>query len=458
MAGRRVAVTGVGVVSSLGGDLETFWRHCLQGHTVVEPIPERWEAYASLRSRVWSPLGDWRGSTPLLTRIERRRLDPTAQMTLQAAGEALERAGVELSRVDAKRNTYRMESFPAESSAVFMGTGVGGLHSTLSTAACHMLTPARNRLRQLQAERAEDDPDLARRFETVLEDLPAPRIFNPFAVTMSMPNAVAATLAIKLGLRGPAVTLAGACASGTVAVGTACRAIREGECDRALAGGAEFLSDDYGSCFRGFDAVGALASGELPAEEINRPFDEARSGFLFAEGGAAVLLLEELQGARERGAPVLAEVRGYGETCDAHDVMAMEPSGRQVRRAVEDCLDDAGLAAADVGYVNAHGTGTERNDPLECRVIEEVFGRRTAVSSTKSLLGHTLGASGALEAAVTVLALRDGIAPPSRCLERPIADLSFVRRAESLPLRHCVSQSFAFGGHNAVIAFGRPDA
>ena len=456
MTRRRVAVTGLGVVSSLGCGLDLFWRRCLEGATVVKPIPERWRRYWEPKSRVWSPLGDWRRSTPLLTRIERRRMDPAAQIAVQAAAEALGGAEIELEPMDDKRNTYRIPTFSPERTAVFMGTGIGGLHSTLSTAACHMLTPARQRLRELGARRAEEDPELVRELERVLEGLPAPQVFNPFAVTMSMPNAVAANLAVKLGFRGPARTLAGACASGTIAVGKAFRAIRDGECDAALTGGTEFLSDDYGSCFRGFDAVGALADGDLPPEAVNRPFDEDRSGFLFAEGGAAVLILEELRGARERGAPVLAEVTGYGETCDGHDLMAMEPSGAQVRRAVEACLADAGLAAADVGYVNAHGTGTESNDPLECGVIEEIFDPGVAVGSTKSLLGHTLGASGALEAVVTVSALREETVPPTRGLERPIADLRFVTRADSLSMDHALSQSFAFGGHNAVVAFGRP--
>jgi 3-oxoacyl-[acyl-carrier-protein] synthase II len=272
---------------------------------------------------------------------------------------------------------------------------------------------------------------------------------------MTMPNAPAGNLAIKLGLHGPSRTFTAACASATVALGQAFRAIRDGECDAVVGGGTEYLADPAGCCFRAFDALGALAHGELPPERINRPFDEKRTGFLFAEGGCAVLVLEELALARRRGATPLAELVGYGESCDAHDVVALDPAGEQIRRALGDCLEDAALDAADVGYVNAHGTGTPGNDPVEAEALAELFGSGAAVSSTKSLLGHTLGASGALEAVATVLSLRDGVVHPSRNLDSPIAPLRFVTRATPLPLRHALSQSFAFGGQNAVLAFRR---
>src|SRR6185503_2141690 len=250
----------------------------------------------------------------------------------------------------------------------------------------------------------------------------------------------------------PTPTFAGACAAGTIAVGRAYRAIRDGECDAALAGGSECLRDPWGAVFRSFDAVGALAHGDFAKEHINRPFDEKRSGFLFSEGGCAVLVLEELGAALARGAPRLAELRGFGEASDAHDLMAVEPSGAQVRRAIAACLADAGLDAEDVGYVNAHGTGTPGNDGVEAEAIAAVIGRHALVSSTKSMLGHTLGASGALEAVVTVLTLRDQVVHPSINLEQPVADLPFAVGATPTAMRHAISQSFAFGGHNAVLA------
>lgn len=448
-------VTGTGVVSTLGTSTAAFWASCLAGRTAVEPIPERWRSYSPLRSEVWSPLGEWSRQSPLLTPVERRRLDPTSQMALLAAEEAVTAAGLEPRLVDRKRNAYTLDGCPPEAMGVFMGTGVGGISSFLANVSHVILDRGMKRLDELSLALAASDPAKGQALESVLAGLSAPPVLNPFVVTMTMPNAVSVNLAIKLGLKGPCPTFGCACASGTVALGRAFRAIRDGECTMALAGGVEYLSDHYGCTFRGFDAAGALAQGELPPEEIHRPFDRRRSGFLFSEGGGAVLVLEELASARARKAPILAEVRGYGETCDAHGVMAMEPSGQQIERALGLCLSDAGLAPGDIDYVNAHGTGTEANDPLEARVLGQALGSEVAISSTKSLLGHTLGASGALEAVVTVLTLHHGIAHGCRNLEEPVADLRFLTEATAVEARHALSQSFAFGGQNAVLAFSK---
>ncbi len=441
-----MALTGAGVVSSLGTDVDGFWRHCLEGRTVVEEIPPAWALHSPLRSRVWSPLGAWERETPLMTRIERKQLDPASRIALLAAEEALRRAGLPLESADPRRNAYRIAGgvgFDGDRAGVFLGTGVGGLHSCLESSRFIVLDQPRRSLRELEM------PEAA---AAVLEGLAIPRAFNPFSVAMTMPNAAAAALSIKLGLTGPCRTFAGACAAGTVALGQAFRAVRQGECDLALAGGVEFLSDPFGCAFRGFDAVGALAAGPLPPDRINRPFDRERCGFLFSEGGGAVLVLEDLERARRRGADVLAEIVGYGETADAYHLMGMAPEGRQIRRALELCLADAGLAPADVGYVNAHGTGTPANDAVEARVLSELFPRETRVNSTKSLLGHTLGASGAIEALVAALTLHGGVAHPSRNLSDPEVPLAFVRQAEPVAVRYAISESFAFGGQNAVLA------
>jgi 3-oxoacyl-[acyl-carrier-protein] synthase II len=445
-----VAITGAGVISSLGTGLAGFWRRCLAGDTVVEEIPPAWVRHSPLRSRAWSPLGPWERETPLATRLERKQLDPVSRIALLAAEEAVGLAGLTLESADPRRNAYRIAGVDGDRAGVFLGTGVGGLHSCLESSRFILLDRPRRALQAIVDEQAT--PDARAPLDAVLEELAIPRVFNPFSVAMTMPNAPAAVLSIKLGLSGPCRTFTSACASGTVAVGQAFHAIRRGECDFALAAGVEYLGDPFGSSFRGFDAVGALAAGPLPPDRINRPFDRERCGFLFSEGGGAVLVLEDLAAARRRGAPVLAEVVGYGETADAHHLMSMAPEGRQIRRALHLCLADAGLAPEDVGYINAHGTGTPANDAVEAQVIAETFPRRPRVSSTKSLLGHTLGASGAIEAVVTALTLRDGLAHPSRNLTDPEADLAFVREAEPVAVRFAISQSFAFGGQNAAIA------
>ena len=230
--------------------------------------------------------------------------------------------------------------------------------------------------------------------------------------------------------------------------------MRGGELELALAGGAESLNDEHGHIFRGSDVAGTL----VRIAPIRRPptvrSDEKRPDF-FSRGGAALLVLEELEHALRRGAPILAELAGFAETFDAHSMMSMAPDGAQVERMIRACLADAGLEAAAVGYVNAHGTGTRNNDQIESRVIERVFGRAVPVNSTKSLLGHTIGASGAFEALVTALTLRDGRTHINKNLQTPCCDLNYVRGTEPFHPQVGLSQSFAFGGHNAALLLRR---
>jgi 3-oxoacyl-[acyl-carrier-protein] synthase II len=445
---RRVVVTGLGVVSGLGTDLDTFWRRSLAGDTVVAPIPALWSR-CEPRSRHHAPLGPLPDEPALAPRLERKRLDPVAWIALHAASQALRAAGFELEAGEARGGPRCLRGVDRERAGSFVGTGVGGLSSCLANGAFTLFEAPRAALRTAAA--ASTDARFAAEVAAVAESVPLPPGFSPFTVAQVMPSAPAAAVSIKFGLHGPSRAATAACASGTVAIGDALRALRAGECDLALAGGCEYLHDAHGNAFRAFDAAGALAHGPDPAR-LNRPFDAQRSGFLFADGGAAMLVLEAEDHARARGARVLAEVRGYGETSDAHSMMAVAPDSRQARRAIEACLHDAGLAPADVDYVNAHGTGTVANDEAEAELLHALFGERPWVNATKSLLGHTLGASGALEAAVAVLSLRDGTTHPCAGLEQPIGRLRYVRGERPSGLRTALSPSFAFGGHNAVLA------
>ena len=270
-------------------------------------------------------------------------------------------------------------------------------------------------------------------------------------VAMMMPNTVSSSLGIKFSLLGPNRLYASACAAGTVAIGQAFQSIRSGEVDFALAGGSEYLHDRYGGLFRGFDIAGTLISDCSCPEQANRPFDEARSGFLFSQGGSAVLVLEDFESARRRDAPILAEIIGYGESFDANNAMALSEDGAGISRMIEMALMDAGINQGDVDYINTHGTGTPVNDAVEASVIERMFDRDTLINSTKSLLGHTIGASGAMEAVVAALSIRDQTTHICHNLENPIADLNFVRIRGSLYIDTVLSQSFAFGGHIAGI-------
>jgi 3-oxoacyl-[acyl-carrier-protein] synthase II len=452
---RRVAVTGLGVVSSIGHGAEDFWCACLAGATRVEPIPPAWLSYAQFTSRLWSPLAEPDYEAWGLGRIERLQNDRTALIAMTAAFQALEAAGIGREMKDEKRGTFVLSGTGGVEpgrAGVSLGTGIGGISSALRSTLHQALTRPKESLRELRGRLGDAGAlDLLETLEGIERRLQAPSRANPFAVAMTMPNTATSALSIKLSLVGPQSTHCAACASGTVAIGHAYRSIAAGEMDLVLAGGVELLDDDYGAIFHSFDLAHTLVRGDDP--EANRPFDRGRSGFLFSQGGGAVLVLEEMERARKRGAPILAEVAGFAETSDAHNIMVMEPEGRQIARAIESALKDADLRPDEIDYVNAHGTGTTANDETEAAVLSRIFGSRPLVSSTKSLLGHTLGASGALEAAVTVLSLQHQTTHVCLNLEDPIADLNFVRRVDSHPIRAALSQSFAFGGHNAAVVF-----
>ena len=335
-----------------------------------------------------------------------------------------------------------------------MGTGIGGAQTFMENHYHPILARQKERLSELMAD--ENVIDSARnKLKLVTDRMFHLRRVNPFMVSMLMPNATSANLGIRFSIHGPNETFALACASGTTSVGSAFNAIRNGHVDMALTGGCEYLDDYYGYLFQAFDAAGVLVSEYKDPQSANRPFDEERSGFLFSQGAAVVMILEELELARSRGAMVLAEVVGYSQSFDAFDMMTMEVNGTQIERMIRASLRDAGVTAAEVDYVNAHGTGTRANDEIECRVLRCVFGNKALINSTKSLVGHTIGASGSLEILVTALSLRDQTTHVCRNLENPIADLNFVRRAESVLLNVALSESFAFGGHNAAIVLRR---
>lgn len=451
---RRVAVTGLGVVSSIGQDPDRFWGNCLEGHSAISAIPEHWRQYADYHSSIWAPLGPVDQQQLGVTRVEVAQNDPASLIAGYAARQAFEQAGLELELANKRANSYRICGVDAERIGVFMGTGIGGANTLLDNYSVQMLIAQKAKLAEVVSKIPEEDERRAE-FEGVLEKLHHGRRFNPFAVSMLMPNAPSAHIGLKYSIKGPNLSYAIACASGTVAIGHAFRSVRDGIVDFAVAGGSEYLGEHYGGVFHGFDIAKALVRNCDDPQAANRPFDVNRSGFLFSEGGAAVLMLEELDGAVARGAPVLAEIAGFAETFDAYSVMSIAPDGRQIERMMNGAMTDAGLTASDIHYVNAHGTGTQANDEVESEVIGRVFGRDVLVNSTKSLIGHTIGASGAIEALVTVMTLSTQKAHPSKNLDEPLADLNFVRAPTSAAMDAALTQSFAFGGHNAGLVLKR---
>lgn len=450
---RRVVITGAGAVSSIGIGVNEFWRHCLEGKSAIALIPEYWDHYADFHSRLWSPLPEFDPESLSIARTERLHLDPVSMLAIGAAREALENSGFILAPVEGRARAYTISGADSTRAGTFLGTGIGGAHTFLHNHVHHLHQRARAALAAF-AGKHSSDPDHAD-LTAVIDLLSHGPRYNPFVVSMLMPNAPSAALGIKFSLTGPNVTYCVACASGTVAVGHGYRAVRDGQVDLAVTGGSEYLYDEHGHIFHGFDIAGTLARDYTDPNTANRPFDAKRSGFLFSQGGAAVLVLEELEHARRRGASIMAEVIGFAETFDAHSMMSLAPGGQQIERMIHAVLDDADLSPDNIDYVNAHGTGTRNNDEVEAGVIGRVFGKAVKINSTKSLLGHTIGASGAFEALVTALTLRDGSTHICRNLDEPLLDLDFVRRVERFDPRAALSQSFAFGGHNAAIVMQR---
>jgi nodulation protein E len=403
MGARRVAVTGVGAISALGADAAGFWASLSAGRSGIGPI----EGVDCTGLR-FANGAEVRGYDPA-AHFERKQsdmMDRFAQLGVVAAREAVAAAGVEW--------TPELRA----SAAVVTGACVGG-----------------------QASEEQGFIDV---YQT------SRRRAHPLTVPRVMMNAAASQITMDLGVTGPAFTISSACSSANHAIGQAFWMVRSGVAELAIAGGSE-APFAFGH-LRGWDAIRAVSP------DTCRPFSRDRKGMVLGEGGA-MLVLEPLEAARARGATVLAELVGFGMSADAHHLTS--PSAEGAARAITAALRDAGLAPERVGYVNAHGTGTPANDPMETAAIRAVFGAhadRLAVSATKSMHGHALGAAGALEAVATVLALRHGLLPPTANFTEPDpeCDLDVIpNQARAAEVEHAVSNSFAFGGLNAVLAFRR---
>jgi len=348
-----------------------------------------------------------------IPRKEQRHMDPFCHYGLAAAKMAVADAGVDFSALDRRRV------------GVIVSSGIGGL----------------------QVLFAQTQVLLTR----------GPARFSPFTIPQMITNILSGLIAIEYGLRGPNFAVVSACATATHSIGEAMRMIRHGDADLMVAGGAEAPICELG--VGGFCAMRALSTRNDAPEKASRPFDKHRDGFVIGEG-AAVLVLEEMEGARRRGARIYAELAGYGRTCDAFHITAPDERGEGAAEAMRLAIADAGLAPSDIDYINAHGTSTELNDKCETLAIKAALGeadaRRVMVSSSKSMTGHLLGAAGAFESAVCVLAMTHGVVPPTINYETPDpdCDLDYVpNRARRATVRACLNNSFGFGGHNASLCF-----
>lgn len=454
---RSVVISGAGLVCPLGQGISRVWPRMLSGDSVCEPIPRGWLQHADFKSRLWAPLPEVDFAQHGLSRSDALRFDSVSMLAISACHEALEHAGLAPIARDQRKSAYRIPGFAAERIGAFVGTGIGGINTTLKTHLFHALNRAHGELVKLGKSLSVESGESAelRRLESVLSGITLERRFNPLAVTMLMSNAVSAAPGVRFGITGPCRTTTLACASGTAAIGEAFRAVADGTVDLALAGASEHLYDDYGSVFRSYDITGALTHGIEDPGQANRPFDVDRRGFLFSEGGAAMVVLESAESARSRGITPLAEIAGYGESFDGHNLIAMDPSGAQVRRMIENTLAGCSIDPGRIDYVNAHGTGTLMNDEIELEVLSKVVREDTIINSTKGLIGHTIGASGAIEAVVTALSVRDGVVHPCNNLINPLREMNFPRQSKNQNLKVAMSQSFAFGGHNACLIMRR---
>lgn len=450
---RRVVITGYGVICPIGVSIENFWENCLAGNINIQQIPRQWRQYSDYFCDIWSPLPEIDYEQFGFSPAEVKQHDPANLIAMMAAFEALRTAGLKYEAISGKNKTYLLAKIESRRTGVFLGTGVGGLTSLMSSHSYQLLAHQRKDLKKLatQLKGLSSASEQVDSLNPTIERCRCPLRFNPFVVSMSMPNSSSSFLGIKLHLNGPNRTFCSSCASGTVAIGQAYRAIQQGEIDVALAGGVEYLYDDYGSIFRGFDIIKALTNGYDDPSLANRPFDKRRTGFLFSQGGAGILVLEELEHAKIRGAKIESEVLSYAETCDAFSMMVLEENGESIKDMLCYLLREAGLSPADIDYINAHGTGTVVNDNIESMVIEELFGKRVLVNSTKSLIGHTIGASGAIEAIVTVLSIKHKKTHICKNLADPVRELNFTTEVKSSSINRAISQSFGFGGHNAAL-------
>ena len=408
---RRVAVTGVGMVSPVGLDTDETWEALLQGRSGVGYVT-RFDT-SNFTTKIAAEV---KGFDPLLylSRKEVRKMDLFIQYAISASDYAVGASGLEITPANGERV------------GVFIGSGIGGFGII---------------------ER-EHNKFLAR----------GPRRISPFFIPSTIVNLAAGQVSIRIGAMGPNSATCTACSAGSHALGDSFRMIQRGETDVMVAGGTEAAITPMG--MGGFAAMRALSKRNDAPEQASRPFDRNRDGFVMGEG-AGILVLEELEQARNRGAEILAEVVGYGMSGDAHHITAPPEDGSGAVRAMRKTLEDASVAPDEVDYINAHGTSTPPNDRIETLAIKTVFGdhaRKLAVSATKSMTGHLLGAAGGLEGGVVVQTLKDQIIPPTTNLETsdPDCDLDYVpHQARKADIRYAMSNSFGFGGTNACLLFKR---
>jgi 3-oxoacyl-[acyl-carrier-protein] synthase II len=418
MSRRRVVITGLGVVTSLGETVEEFWDALISSRSGIRPITRfdaaQFTVHFGGECTAFDPERYCNDKRCFADKQEIKKIDRFAQFGLVAGAQAVSDSGIDFDKEDPDR------------AGVIIGSGIGGIY------------------------------EIEDQHKVLLER--GPRRVSPYLVPKLMVNAASGQLSIKYGLRGPCSAVATACASAGNAIGDAFRTIIHGEADVMVTGGSEAALTTIG--LGAFCALRALSTRNDAPEKASRPFDKDRDGFILSEG-AGIIVLEELEHARKRGAKIYAEMLGYGTTGDGCHITQPDPDGKGAARAMAKALGDAALAPDKVGYINAHGTSTPLGDAAETKAVKTVFGAhayKVPVSSTKSAHGHLLGASGGVELVATALALKHNCIPPTLNLDTPDegCDLDYVPHfAREARVDYAMSNSFGFGGHNVSLLIGR---
>ena len=407
----RVVVTGIGLVTPMGLDRKSTWDSLLEGKSGIDYI-SLFDA-EGYESRIAGEVNEF-DATAALGRKEAKRLDRFAQFACVAALEALEHANLNMEKEDADRV------------GVLIGSGVGGIIT------------------------------ITDQHKILLQK--GPKRVSPFLVPMMLGDMASGQVSMMIGAKGPNFSTVSACATGADSIGEALEMIRRGRADVVIAGGTEAAVCEIGVA--GFNSCMALSTRNEDPQGASRPFDSGRDGFVLGEG-AGLIVLESLKHAEQRGANILAELSGYGASSDAHHVTQPHPEGEGAARAMKWAIEDAGIAPDKVDYINAHGTSTPLNDKYETIAMKRMYGDhayKLTISSTKSMTGHLLGAAGGIEAAFTVLAIKDGVVPPTINLDDPDpdCDLNYVpNNAKKQTVNVAMSNSLGFGGHNSSLVFKR---
>lgn len=412
---RRVVVTGLGVISPVGNSLDKFWKSLLEGKSGVRRLTCFDPTYFT--SKIAAEVRDF-DPTPYLSSKELRRMDRFVQFAVVAAKMAFANSGMDLAKEDRARI------------GTLVGSGIGGLHT---------IEKEHTQFLSLGPEKGPDR-------------------MSPFLIPMLIVNMAAGQISIALGLKGPNSAVATACATGNHAIGDAFRLIQHDDADVMVCGGSEAAITPMG--FGGFCALKALSTHNDYPERASRPFDKNRDGFVIGEG-SGIVVLEELTHAVKRNASIYCEIMGYGMSADAYHMTAPDPHGDGAIRCMINSLKDAGVKPGEMDYINAHGTSTLYNDKIETLAIKKVFGshaKKIAISSTKSVTAHLLGAAGGVEMIACALAMKEGIIPPTINYETPDpeCDLDYVpNKPRAAKINVCMSNSLGFGGHNATLVMRR---